>query len=577
MFKTAQSTSNIFVLVFAFMFLFIFSINSISAVTEPFTITENTIFGLTENTVIVTITENLGKNQNVDISNLFIDHPLTDALEYSPILINQSYISDVYDFIDISLGKYKTSDTIYWFDNKSVEHSRIVYLDDFGSEMVCDYVLGDKSCMSEVWGVVGTELLYDFRPLPTTKEKIVVAGLKIEQKESGIPLPANSIIQVKYLVKHPIVYGSDYAVRDVPYNKYDIKVCSETMECTILDPEWYGGGWGFRRELVVDFNEVVESLNNFPIHLFINQLNNVSSDGADIRVTDNSNNELPVEIEYYDNISGNLSLFFKGNISDSSNTSFWLYYGNDAVSLPEINSTYGAENVWDNYVAVWHFNIDPSVSDLIDSTSYNQDATMNGGMPANNLVNTQYSKGIDFDGGYDGSGGVDSEYFYVLDNSFLDISGDLTIDAFLTQDTDPESYPAIIRKDENYVLYKLKESLIPSAIAMRTSGISATDTIDMPIGSKHFWNGRYNGSAISVWRDGSQRHSEPKSGALTTNDETLYIGYYPSAGVWDGIMDELRLSNVSRSNGYITTTHNNLINRLCVNRLKLPRHVTLYI
>ena len=310
----------------------------------------------------------------------------------------------------------------------------------------------------------------------------------------------------------------------------------------------------YRRNITIDNTQVDEDLNNIPIQLFIVQSTNINADGGNIRIWSDTGVQLPVEIEYYDATSGNLSIFFKGNLSSSSDTSFWLYYGNASYTLPAVNSEFGTENVWDSgFIGVWHFNIDPSSSNLIDSTSYNQDATMNGAMTSADLVNITYGKGIDFDGSND--------YFSIADNSVLDIANNLTIDTFLTQDTDPESYPAIIRKGENYVLYKLKESLIPSAVSFRTfDGITANDVIDMPIGTKHFWNARYNNSKTALFSDGVEKATGTKTGALTTNAETFYIGYYPSAGQWDGVMDELRLSNISRSNGYISTTYNNLYN-----------------
>ena len=60
--------------------------------------------------------------------------------------------------------------------------------------------------------------------------------------------------------------------------------------------------------------------------------------------------------------------------------------------------------VWDNnYQGVWHLREDPSGSapQIADSTSNNNDGTMNGGMTTTDQVAGQIDGSLDFDGSSD--------------------------------------------------------------------------------------------------------------------------------------------------------------------------------
>ena len=95
--------------IFILSLLFVLTYPSIvKAPTEPFTISERTEYGISKNRVYVTIDENLGKDQIINISNIFKKHELTEQITYEDVRINQSHSVDDYGWVNVSLGKYKT-------------------------------------------------------------------------------------------------------------------------------------------------------------------------------------------------------------------------------------------------------------------------------------------------------------------------------------------------------------------------------------------------------------------------------------------------------------------------------------
>jgi hypothetical protein len=90
------------------------------------------------------------------------------------------------------------------------------------------------------------------------------------------------------------------------------------------------------------------------------------------------------------------------SVNASSNTTFYLWYNKAGESQPAIDSTYGAENVWNaNYLGVWHMHQDPTggAPQFLDSTSSDYDGTAessDGSWVAGDVVDLEPYKGIDF-------------------------------------------------------------------------------------------------------------------------------------------------------------------------------------
>lgn len=155
--------------------------------------------------------------------------------------------------------------------------------------------------------------------------------------------------------------------------------------------------WQFRQPIIIDKTKVSGTQTDFPVYIDLADLSphfwdNVSSTGADIRVYKSDNTtEVPVEVVAIDTDEETGTLFFKGDISSSADTTFYLYYGNASATLPSASSTYGSQNVWSDYVGVWHLNEDSTTKG--DSTG-NSDGTVTGTVT---LVDGKFGKASHFD------------------------------------------------------------------------------------------------------------------------------------------------------------------------------------
>jgi len=169
---------------------------------------------------------------------------------------------------------------------------------------------------------------------------------------------------------------------------------------------WYDTNWQYRRQITINHTKVENAYADFPVLVYATGLSNIKANGADIRFTSSDGTtELPREIESYSDSDGTLYAWVKVTLTkdagDSTDDVIYMYYGNDSASEPAPGSAYGAENVWDSdYRGVWHLREDPSgtAPQMKDSTSNNNDGTSQGSMTAGNQVTGQIDGSLDFDG-----------------------------------------------------------------------------------------------------------------------------------------------------------------------------------
>lgn len=331
---------------------------------DNFTITETTEYGITANTVNIIITNNIGKDYTINISNIFLKHSLTEQITYDDVLILQTHDVDIYGWDNISQVKYETSwnetiDDYCW--NDVIEHNETCYgfimhyYDDSGTEMNCDYVLDDKSCMKAEWVVIGTEQREDYLPIPELKRKVVIDGKNIEQKQDGIPLPKDSTVRLKFTLSHGI-FGPGFSVPD-DVNKYNITVCStDGRYCSTLDPIWWDGNWDYRRLINITNNNATATLvTGYSINFTFDTTGTKFLDnGDDVRIiytNSTGNNELD-RINTTDFNTTSTEIWFKLQNSlaggRSNDTDYYVYYGNSGAGSPSIEDT-NVFIIWDDF------------------------------------------------------------------------------------------------------------------------------------------------------------------------------------------------------------------------------------
>ncbi|MFM2339462.1 MAG: hypothetical protein RLZZ360_98 [Candidatus Parcubacteria bacterium] len=175
---------------------------------------------------------------------------------------------------------------------------------------------------------------------------------------------------------------------------------------SIVGSDWYGAAWGRRIKIEVD-NALVgtsSAVTDFPVYVNLDDLpavffDTVQSDGDDIRITTSDGiTEVPYELVAIDTSADTGELHFKApSLSTTTDTGFYIYYGNSGASGYAATATYGRNNVWNNgYQAVYHLGTNPT-SAMIDSTSNGRNLTSSG-MVATNSTSSKIGNGLNFDG-----------------------------------------------------------------------------------------------------------------------------------------------------------------------------------
>jgi len=331
---------------------------------------------------------------------------------------------------------------------------------------------------------------------------------------------------------------------------------------------WYNANWDYRVKVTVQSSKVDATLSNFPVYVNLADLpagfhTNVNqTDARDIRVTtSNGTTECPREVVFYTAASDTGELHFKApSLSSSANTDFYIYYGNSGASEPAIDSTYGAENVWDsNFKMVQHMK-DATTSTVVDSTLNDNDGTKKGANePA--TATGKIGAGQDFDGSDD--------YVQVSDSNSLDITSDLSISFWVKMDSEPDALQIILDKtglsgnNYQYGVWYDNRSSQGSPDRIRFHYGQGTN----PYAN---WTGAnlssftlihcvFDGSDYYIYANGSQvaTASKPVNWSAQANALDLFIGNALSNYFFSGVIDELRILSRALTSTWISTEYNN--------------------
>lgn len=340
-----------------------------------------------------------------------------------------------------------------------------------------------------------------------------------------------------------------------------------------------GTNYTNRIKVTVPTSKIDADLTNFPVAVQLSDLGSTFFDasqnsGQDIVVTSSDGTtRLAVELKNVSTVTDSGQLYFKAaSLSSSSATDFYIYVGNDAFTQPAANSTYGSQNVWNsNYQVVYHFEEDPSGSapQILDSTSNARNGTSVGSMTSGDLVAGVFGNGLDFDGSNDyisvssPSGILDDTQGLV---SIFGKPVNITSTMVLVSSSVDGSFD-----DEFAVNFQGSVAGDPMRVNVVVNG-AVTNQFDAgAFGSTSVFHGfaaNSEGSLIRMYDNGLPQTITTNIGsnsgqwyASTTDSDFLAVGAVKRAspaGLYGGILDELRISNVARSSAYIKAEYLNI-------------------
>jgi len=268
--------------------------------------------------------------------------------------------------------------------------------------------------------------------------------------------------------------------------------------------------------------------------------------------------KLDHEIEKYDGTEGAGTLVAWVRIPTllyNASTIIYMYYGNPTITSPTANPA----AVWDtNYRGVWHLKEDPSgtAPQMKDSKNANH-GTSYGSMTSGDQVAAKINGGLDLEG--------TDDYINAANNgSTLNVGQAFTVEAWVKRDTTGTKAVATKAYSDQY---SFKLSLDGATNIVRLDVNTGAGYVnvqgDTIADSNWHYVGAYsNGTNIKVFKDGVvHANSNSTPAAIPYDSNNLWIG----TGRWtsnpvdylDGMIDEVRISNVARSACWIGTSYNN--------------------
>ncbi|MFW9897623.1 MAG: LamG-like jellyroll fold domain-containing protein, partial [Candidatus Thorarchaeota archaeon] len=305
------------------------------------------------------------------------------------------------------------------------------------------------------------------------------------------------------------------------------------------------------KEITIDHTKVsgTNNLINFPILIssYDSDLHDkVQADGDDIAFNNGTSwlfHEIELFNQNYNSTHAQLIAWVCIPILSSSvDTIIRMYYGNSTMGAQD-----NPQGVWDsNYIAVYHLNDNPTglINDSIKKINL-----IGNNMDISDLINGQIGYGFNFD-----SSGIE----------YLTSAKVTTIQAFtFSLWANPELHPN----------WEVLMNFDTEGSNFRYFAISDIDTIgyDGEGGLSYFGSGvsqnswqffvlTYDGSQMKAYRNGNQLGSSVSKTIQKRTDDFEIGSYHKGVELYDGQMDEVRISYIARSNDWIITEYNNQYN-----------------
>lgn len=319
----------------------------------------------------------------------------------------------------------------------------------------------------------------------------------------------------------------------------------------------FANGYYFRKKITIDHTKVGSTLTDYP--LLFSTTDSVlkttgnggkitSSSGYDIRFETTGGTQLDHEVELWDGTTGAFVAHVRiPSLSATTDTELYIYYNNSSISSSEEHVT----SVWSSdYKMVNHMATNPKNGDLSDSTSNANDLTPAGTFLSTSLVAGVVGNAVEFSG---------SHFVETINN--IDVSGgnDRTI-SFWTKKSNTNNRNAV-----GYGGWATDQLLDILFYGGKIGGHFYThDSVtsgSAPSYSANTWYHvavTYGSGAFKIYINGTYIFSY--SVTLNTVNSVLRVGSgsYSAYNDYEGIIDEVRVSDVVKSAGFITTEYNNM-------------------
>ena len=322
---------------------------------------------------------------------------------------------------------------------------------------------------------------------------------------------------------------------------------------------WYNNDWEKRVKVTVQASQVSSDLTDFPVYVDLSALPagfwaNVKNGGGDIRVTtSDETTEIAREVVFCNTSTDTGELHFKApSISSSVNTDFYIYFGNAAADDYAVGATYGRNNVWTDYAAVYHLQEDPtgSAPQMIDSTGNGNDLEAFGA--SHGSVTGKILQGVTLtnNGNYFEKG---------TPSSVANVNASQTISAWFNSDSTSGVQNAVVTSDDSG---NIQYGYRGGNFGVTKGGGTFLVNSNTSYGTGTWFNSTYtyNGTTHTLYVNGSSVNTAttaPDTGTPTRITLGRFSAAWPEE--WIGDLDEVRISKVSivRAAAWVDAEHTN--------------------
>ena len=325
---------------------------------------------------------------------------------------------------------------------------------------------------------------------------------------------------------------------------------------------WFDTEWQYRKQITIDNLEVSGAHTNFPMLFSVtdpdladtaNGGGVASSTAGDILFVDWEGNKIDHEIEKYTNTSGELVAWVEMPfVSSTSTRAIHIYYGNASASYQPTNAA-----TWNsNYTGVWHLGDGDSTA-----TGFYKDSksTNNGTLTDADGDSTQATGKIG--SAFDFNGDADTIEFGTGPKPTL--SSPWSMSAWASFDT-TGNFPGFASfYDPANSTPHVGAGLASSAadVKILTGGETPGDGSVLTSGLLYHLVLIYNSSQLCIYVNGSQDYCVTPSGSNWQSGTDFHAGREGRTALgfklWDGIVDELRVSNIERNGDWVATEYSN--------------------
>jgi len=336
---------------------------------------------------------------------------------------------------------------------------------------------------------------------------------------------------------------------------YQNLIVNTTAGLVRLDDNWFSGNWSSCNSIDINSSLIGADLNNFPVLVYLNgtKINwaSVQDDLDDIRFTTDNVTLLSYEIENY-TLNTEAWLWVRiPFVNSTSDTVFYMYYGNPGAANGEDIEAVWADN--NGFVMIHHM-VDDTPIRILDSMAYNNDGNKKGNNEPAWTANGMIDSAQHFDGGDD--------YVSVPDSSSTDLPVNFTLEVWFYRDTNT-SYDMILTKGPD-TKENFQWRLDANGRALVLIHQKAAGGFQQYSSTNVFTTVEYNyavvtlttGGNVQFYRNGMAAGAPiAQVGTLVINENVTYMGRRNDGHYFDGILDEFRISNITRTPEWINATY----------------------